>query len=219
VINNQTSPYTQLLQYARKVTRHSDEAEDLLQIVLLAAVEAGRTDLTCTDNRRWLFGALRKRSAFDARSAVRRQKREASSVLTEEPSEESQAENQVSTGEFVNTLPPSLRTAALLALAGHTKAEVAWLLRISDAALRQRIAQIKRRWRQFDGRHVSGLPSLKGELAFGQIRQALLKMSRHNSVILASHDPDGHLFVVSSQNAPSRQHKEVPKIKEELKNV
>ena len=219
MINNQPPPYTQLLQYARKVTRHSDEAEDLLQVILLSAVEAGRTDLSCTDNRRWLFGALRKRAAFDARSAVRRQKREASSILTEEPSEEPQAENQISTTDFVNTLPPSLRTAALLALAGHTKAEVAWLLRISDAALRQRIAQIKRRWRQFDGRHVSGLPSLKGELAFGQIRQALLKMSRHNSVILASHDPDGHLFVVSSQNAHSRQHKEVPTIKEELKNV
>jgi len=217
--NNQPPPYTQLLQYARKVTRHCDEAEDLLQVILLAAVEAGRTDLSCTDNRRWLFGALRKRAAFNARSAVRRQKREASSILPEESVEEPQAENQVSTADFVNTLPPSLRTAALLALAGHTKAEVAWLLRISDAALRQRIAQIKRRWRQFDGRHVSGLPSLKGELAFGQIRQALLKMSRHNSVMLASHDPDGHLFVVSSQNAPLRQHKEVPKIKEELKNV
>lgn len=225
--NSQPPSYTQLLHYAGKVTRHIDEAEDLLQVILLAAVEAGRSDLSCTENRRWLFGALRKRAAFDARSAVRRQKREAASNLVSSFLEESvellpeqpQAESEVSMVDFVQTLPPSLRTAAQLALAGHTKAEVAWLLRISDAALRQRIAQIKRRWRQFDGRHVSGLSNLKGELAFGQIRQALLKMSRHNDVLLASHDPDGHLFVVSSQNSTSRQRKGVPTTKEELDNV
>lgn len=218
---SQNPSYTELLHYARKVARHIDEAEDLLQAILLAAVEAGRTDLSSNENRRWLFGALKKRAAFDARSAMRRQKREATSILTpaEESAEQPQAESQVSPSEFVNTLPPGLRSAALLALAGHTKAEIGWLLRISDTALRQRIAQIKRRWRQFDGRNVSGLSNLKGELAFGQIRQALLRMSRHNSVILASHDPDGHLFVVSSQNGLSRQRKGVPTIKEELNNV
>lgn len=215
MINSQNPSYTQLLQYARKVARRIDEAEDLLQAILLAAVEAGRADLSCTENRRWLIGALRKRAAFDARSAVRRQKREASAILLDEP----QDENEVSTADFVRTLPPSLRTTAHLALAGHTKAEVAWLLRVPDTALRQRIAQIKRRWRQFDGRHVSGLSSLKGELAFGQIRQALLQMFRHDNVMLASHDPDGHLFMVSSQNHLSRQHKGVPIIKEELDHV
>jgi len=218
---NQNPSYTELLLYARKVARHIDEAEDLLQAILLAAVEAGRTDLSCSDNRRWLFGALRKRAAFDARSAVRRQKREASSTLTlpEESTEQSQADNEEPAPEFIQTLPPSLRSTALLALAGHTKAEISWLLRISDTTLRQRITQIKRRWRQFDGKHVTGLSNLKGELAFGQIRQALLKMARSSNVILASHDPDGHLFVVSSQNDLSRQRKGVPTNKEELRNV
>lgn len=218
---NQNPSYTELLHYARKVARHIDEAEDLLQAILLAAVEAGRTDLSCSDNRRWLFGALRKRAAFDARSAVRRQKREASSTLTppEESTEQPQADREEPTSEFIQTLPPSLRSAALLALAGHTKAEITWLLRISDTALRQRIAQIKRRWHQFDGNHVTGLSNLKGELAFGQIRQALLQMARSSDAILASHDPDGHLFVVSSQNDLSRQRKGVPTNKEELRNV
>lgn len=218
---NQNPSYTELLLYARKVARHIDEAEDLLQAILLAAVEAGRTDLSCSDNRRWLFGALRKRAAFDARSAVRRQKREASSTLTppEESTEQPQGDREEPSSEFVQTLPPSLRSAALLALAGHTKAEIAWLLRISDTALRQRIAQIKRRWRQFDGKHVTGLSNLKGELAFGQIRQALLQMARSGNAILASHDPDGHLFVVSSQNDLSRQRKGVPTNKEKLRNV
>lgn len=224
--HNQNPSYTELLFYARKVARHIDEAEDLLQAILLAAVEAGRTDLSCNNNRRWLFGALRKRAAFDARTAVRRQQREASSTLTltEESAEQPQADREEPSSEFIQTLPPSLRSAALLALAGHTKAEIAWLLRISDTALRQRIAQIKRRWRQFDGKHVAGLSNLKGELAFGQIRQALLQMARFSdmrtaSAILASHDPDGHLFVVSSQNNLSRQRKGVPTNKEELRNV
>ena len=223
---NQKPSYTELLLYARKVARHIDEAEDLLQAILLAAVEAGRTDLSCSDNRRWLFGALKKRAAFDARTAVRRQKREATSTLAhpEKSAEQPQANNEEPTSEFVQTLPPSLRCAALLALAGHTKAEIAWLLRISDTALRQRIAQIKRRWRQFDGSALSGLSTLKGELAFGQIRQALLQMTRSGDLIqtraiLASHDPDGHLFVVSSQNDLSRQRKGVPTNKEEIRNV
>ncbi|BFM49003.1 transcriptional regulator [Marinomonas sp. THO17] len=206
---SQTS-YTQLLHYARKVARRFDEAEDLLQVILLAAVEAGRTDLSSSENRRWVFGALKKRAAFEARSAVRRQKREASSLLLLEP----QVDHQVPLADFVATLPPSLRTTAMLALAGHTKAEVAWLLRVSDGTLRQRIIQIKRRWQQFDGRHAFGVSNLKGELAFGQIRQALLHMSRHHEAILASHDPDGHLFMVSSQNRLLRQHKGVPIIKE-----
>lgn len=207
--------YSQLLQYARKVTRHIDEAEDLLQSILLAAIEQGRTDLSCIHNRRWLYGALRKRAAFDARSAVRRQKREASVTLTDEP----QDVNPVSPDGFVDTLPPSLKTTAQLALAGHTKAEIGWLLRVSDAALRQRIAQIKRRWRTYDGRDVSGISTLKGELAFGQIRQALLKMSRPNDAILASHDPDGHLFMVSSQNGRSRQPKGAPTNQKEINDV
>ena len=212
---NKNLSYTQLLCYARKVARRIDEAEDLLQTVLLAAVEAGRADMSCIENRRWLMGALRKRAAFDARSAIRRQRREASAILLDDL----QTGNEVSTADFVHTLPRSLRITALLILAGHTKAEVAWLLRIPDTALRQRIAQIKRRWRHIDGQHVPRLSSLKGALAFGRIRQALLQLSRRDNVILASHDPDGHLFMVTSQNSHSRQHKGVSTIKEELNNV
>jgi len=213
--HNIKQPYTQLLHYARKVARRTDEAEDLLQTVLLAAVEAGRADMSCIENGRWLMGALRKRAAFDARSAVRRQRREASATLLQDL----QTESDGTTADFVRTLPRSLRTTALLTLSGHTKAELAWLLRVPDTALRQRIAQIKRRWRHFDGSYVSGISSLKGELAFGQIREALLQLSRRDKVMLASHDPDGHLFMVSSQNKLLRQHKGESIIKEEFNNV
>lgn len=195
--------YTELLRYAYKVAFHTDEAEDLLQTALLAAIETGRADMSCVDNRRWITGVLRNQSAFTARSAVRRRKREASvAYLGSLP-----PESAVPTTDFINSLPPSLKTTALLALTGHTKAEMAWLLRVSDSALRQRIVQIKRRWQQFDGRHVLELKGLKEGLAFGQIRLALLKAPCRDKVTLASHDPDGHLFMATSQNGLSRQHR------------
>jgi len=186
--------YATLLLYARKVSRCDNDAEDLLQTVLLAALKANRSDVSCSENRRWLFGALRKRALFDARSAVRRRRREVSINSTSLP-----ADNNVLPTNFLDSLPKGLRVMALLVLTGHTKTEISWLLRTSDAALRQRIVQIKKRWRAFDGHHISELQHLTGELAFGQIRKALLKLSRQNDVILASHDPDGHLFVLTKQ--------------------
>ena len=201
-------PYSELLRHARRAARRADEAEDLLQTVLLAAVEAGRTDLGCPENRRWLHGALRKRAAFDARTTVRRRVREthwsASPPL--------QAEVEPAPRTFVATLPPSLRTTALLVLTGHTRHEIAWLQALSEPAFRQRVADSRRRWRIFgsgDGRDMTGLA---GGLSFGRIRQALLPLPKRRETVLASHDPDGHLFVIarssrdrSSQNPPARQ--------------
>lgn len=203
--------YAELLQYASRVAFHSDEAEDLLQTALLAAIETGRADLTCVNNRRWLIGTIRNQSAFYARSAVRRQKREASVAYLDNL----QTDSAVETTAFIQTLPPSLKTTALLALTGHTKAEIAWLLRVSDSALRQRIVQVKRRWRLYDGRHILELKGLKEGLAFGRIRQSLLKAPFRDRAILGSHDPDGHLFMVTSQNGLSRQHRVVSTQKEE----
>lgn len=194
--------YIEFLRHARRVARRADEAEDLLQSVLLAALEAGRTDLSLSDNRRWLVGALRKRALFDARSAIRRRRREASVVVAEHGA----GDGEFHPRRFVDALSPSLRTTALLALTGHTRQEIAWLLRISDATLRQRFTQIKRRWRHFDGGNLTGFPGLDGSLAFGRIRQALLKSIQGQHRVLASHDPDGHLFIIGSQNDRSRQH-------------
>ena len=194
-------PYSKLLRYARQVSRRADEAEDLLQCVLLAAVEAGRADLTCTDNRRWLFGALRKRALFDARSAIRRRRRESSVAVADNSS----SERESLPPHFISSLPPGLRTTVLLALSGHTKAEIAWLLRLSDCALRQRISGIKRRWRGYDGHGFPEISGLSGTLQFGQIRRALHKPVRQSGALLASHDPDGNLFILSSQKRQARQ--------------
>jgi RNA polymerase sigma-70 factor (ECF subfamily) len=193
-------PYVELLRQARCMARRADEAEDLLQTILLAAVEAGRADLSCPDNRRWLRGALRKRAAFDARSAARRRQRE---------TQWSQRDAGEATPpgfprRFVASLPPSLRTTALLALTGHTRQEIVWLQHLPDTAFRQRLADIRRRWLAFGGGDVAGMPGLSGTLEFGRIRQALLAAVHHGQdAILASHDPDGHLFVIGGLTKPT----------------
>lgn len=104
---------------------------------------------------------------------------------------------------FVERLPPKLRTTALLVLTGHSKREILWLLRTSEPALRQRIADIRRRWRAEGGGSLDGVPGLSGPLDFGTIRRALLPPARSPGVVLASHDPDGHLFVVSTSQKPA----------------
>ncbi|GAA2834609.1 RNA polymerase sigma-70 factor (ECF subfamily) [Aminobacter aminovorans] len=192
-------PYAELLRKARRATRRADEAEDLLQTVLVAAVAAGRADLSKIENRRWLEGALRRRAAFDARSAVRRRKREAPFAV----GSCEQTPHETVPVQFVANLPPSLRTTTLLALTGHTRQEIAWLQRLADPTLRQRIAEIRKRWLAFGGGPVKEIPGLTGTLAFGSIRRALLAMTRQPGTLLASHDPDGHLFVIGTSRNPS----------------
>ncbi len=196
-------PYSDFLQYARRMTKRADEAEDLLQNALLAAIEAGRNDMTCVKNRRWLIGTIRKRALFEARSAARQRQRE----TTNTEQNKVVSEKGSLPKHFIGTLSPSLRTTALLAITGHTRAEISWLLRISDCALRQRIAGIKRHWLNYDKHNYLETQGLLGPLLFGQIRQSLIKPVRNNNGFLASHDPDGNLFILSSQNLMVRQHK------------
>jgi len=196
------SIFSQLWRAAQRAAHRRSEAEDLFQTVWLAAVEAGRGDLSCAANRRWFVGALRRRALFDARTAVRRRTREQHAALTDAHTDQS-AERPV---WFVERLPPKLRTTALLVLTGHSKREILWLLRMNEPALRQRIADIRRRWRAEGGGSLDGVSGLSGPLNFGIIRRALLPPARGAGIVLASHDPDGHLFVVStSQMAGARQ--------------
>jgi DNA-directed RNA polymerase specialized sigma24 family protein len=188
------SIFSQLLREAQRAARGRPEAEDLFQTVWLAAVEAGREDLSCAANRRWFVGALRRRALFDARTAVRRRRREQRAALMDAHTGQG-AEVPV---WFVERLPPKLRTTALLVLTGHSKREILWLLRMNEPALRQRIADIRRRWRAEGGGSLDGVSGLSGPLNFGVIRRALLPSARSPGVVLASHDPDGHLFVAST---------------------
>lgn len=193
--------YSELLRYARRVSKRPDEAEDILQSVLLAAVRHDRADLDDERNTRWLMGAIRNHAMFVARSAARRRKREMLFVRTENGQAEDTDFARLCAG-----LPPALVTTARLIGSGHSKQEILWLLRIPDTAFRQRVAEIKRRLRaaRLSADNVSG-PA--GSLSFGVIRRHLLVPLRLRGAFLASHDPDGHGFFLSptSQIARARQ--------------
>lgn len=191
--------YLLLLGQARRRVRHLPEAEDLLQDALLIALEAQRGDLTRTENRRWLAGVIRNRGLLDARSAARRRRREAEFHATAPEIVLSDAACPAP----VLDLPPALRTTALLALTGHTRPEIGWLLQLSDTALRKRISEIRRRWKE--GGAGPGMAALRGDLPFGLMRRALLGRVRDQRPALGSHDPDGNLFVVSSRIPMRRQ--------------
>lgn len=196
------SIFSQLLREAQRAARSRPEAEDLFQAVWLAAIEARRADLSCAANRRWFVGALRRRALFDARTAVRRRSREQYAAAMDAHAGQ---HAEVPTW-FVERLPPKLRTTALLVLTGHSKREILWLLRMNEPALRQRIADIRRRWRAEGSGSLDGVSGLRGSLNFGTIRRALLPPVRSPGAVLASHDPDGHLFVASTSRKPgSRQ--------------
>lgn len=191
--------FRQLFREAERAARGRAEAEDLFQTVWLAAIEAGRGDLSSPANRRWFVGALRKRAMFDARTAIRRRAREERAALRHV--------HTIQTVEipawFLERLPPKLRTTAMLVLTGHNKSEILWLLRIKEPAFRQRVADIRRRWRAEGGGSLDGLSVLDGPLNFGVIRRALLPAVRRRSVVLGGHDPDGHLFVVGTSQIPA----------------
>jgi RNA polymerase sigma-70 factor (ECF subfamily) len=195
---------------ARRLARRPEEADDLLQSALLAALESGRTDLASPETHRWLSGVIRNHAAFDARTSARRRRRDSAWGEDVFPrTERGGGGSPRLRGETVGpaaTLPnlsPSLRLTALLAFSGHTRQEIGWLLNLSDTALRQRISQLKR---ALDNAPAPDAAPT-GPLAFGRIRRALLGPARRENAFLASHDPDGHPFVVSGSHfhAPRQQ--------------
>ena len=198
-----TKTYLELLRQARTQSRRADEACDLLQTALLIAVEARREDMSDSDNRRWLAGVLKNQARQEARSAIRRNNRETAFERLRHTPEATTCD--CDTRGFVATLPPGLRTTALLALTGHTRAEIGWLLGLPDTALRKRISDIRRRWRAGgpDPLPIAGGP--RGALPFGLIRKTLTGPVRRSGIHFATHDPDGNLLAVSSQNGRSRQ--------------
>ena len=191
------STYRQLQSLAVRASRSAD-ADDLLHDALIAALAIGREDMSNPDNRRWLYGTIRNRARMATRSGSRRLRRDASWSLHQ--SGDPGAGEALDAGAIA-ALPASLKAVAALALSGHNRAEIAWLLRLEDVTLRQRITQLRRRLVAAGLAPPTGLPGLNLNLAYGQIREALLPLLRHRGGRFASHDPDGHLFVVkSSQN-------------------
>ena len=99
-----------------------------------------------------------------------------------------------------------MHTLAALVLTGHNRREIAYLLRLPDTALRQRVVSLRRLLAARGLAAPEEMVGLNLDLAYGRMRIALRQaLSRHGG-IFASHDPDGHIFVVRrSQNQPARQ--------------
>ena len=180
-----------------------DEADDLVQDVLLAALEQRRA---CDDPRfpAWASGVLRRRALFLARTAGRRRRREADYAAESAPSP---SRERKLPRQFVESLPPSLQTVALLANAGLGRAEISSLLRISDTALRQRISGLRRAWKRAGA--TPELPEIVPRLAPpGGARRRALKTSlgKLPGGRLAVVDPDGHpiFFSGTAHNPPAR---------------
>jgi DNA-directed RNA polymerase specialized sigma24 family protein len=199
------SHYAKLCAIARRESRDADAAEDMVQEAMLAAVLAGRTDFDHPDNARWLVGTVRNRARMAARSAIRRRQRDGHWVAAATPSEPIETDGE--TSKLLATLPRALRVLAALILSGHNRREIAYLLKLSDPALRQRVVALKRRVVAAGLALPADLPGLSLDLAYGRIRDALLPQLLRDGGMFASHDPDGHLFVIRrSQNPDPRQH-------------
>ncbi|MAN75442.1 MAG: transcriptional regulator [Henriciella sp.] len=184
---------------ARRHAGRRDEADDLVQAACLAAVEAGRTDFTSPETQAWLRGVLRNKARMTSRGALRQRARE-----TRWANERGDGAGSEGAGPDLTALPRSLRVTALLSLNGATRAEIGWLLGLSDAALRQRISQLKR---AIDRAPDVDL-TLQGALPFGVMRRTMLERFGKRDGFLASHDPDGHFFVLAcSQKDGARQHR------------
>ncbi|TXH68400.1 MAG: sigma-70 family RNA polymerase sigma factor [Lysobacteraceae bacterium] len=166
--------YRRLRAQARRHARRAQEVDDLVQEVLLIALEQGRERL---EDDAWLAGVLRHRAAMQARSAVRRRRRETMAAMDvagmgpaleehalEEHAVEEQAveEHAVSDATIagpavvvasdiapvvamlMTRLPKAARRVAVLALHGMNPEEIRWVLGISDAAFRQRLSSIRK---------------------------------------------------------------------------
>jgi RNA polymerase sigma-70 factor (ECF subfamily) len=191
---------------ARRASRVPHEADDLLQDALLEAVRAGRGDLSQADHRRWLFGTLAKLGAMLARTAQRRHVREAAWAADGAGARPAPPDplgwwgNDADVRAWLDALPPSLLAVAQLALSGHERREIAWLLGIGDVALRQRIAALRRRLPDQASAALAAGSASPAALALplGLIRRALLPVVVARQAA-GAHDPDGHLLVLSGR--------------------
>src|SRR5688572_17606574 len=166
--------YRDLLRLAR---RHAlaGEAEDIVQDTLVAAVGA---DLDPSDPSAlpWLRGTVRRRAAFIARTAARRRRREHSWAWFQPATADIGAETPFP--RPLLALPAAQRSVLALALSGHHRREIAHALGIQDAALRQRIAALRRSLRSLgvempEGRMLAGHPDR------GKLRASFLQLIGH----------------------------------------
>ena len=192
-----------LKKIAARHSRVAHEAEDLVQDILLAAIETGRD---CGDPRflPWACGAIRNRARFAARSAARRRQRE--HVHAADGSREPLPTLRFS-DTFVAVLPRSQRIVALLINLGMGRREIGYLLGLTDVALRQRVKELKRAFAGFGAAEtwVTGDP-ISGSPPDGPARRALkADLPKSGSRRFAIRDPDGlPLFFANAAHISGR---------------
>ena len=189
--------YRQLYAQARRLARSAEDAEDLVQDTLLAALVAGR------DDPAWLCGVLRNQAALAARAAVRRRRREALHAGPHEPVTAIESTRTDPT-PLLAQLPPAARRLAVLLLHGLDGEEIRWILGIAATAFRQRLTRIRKALAELSPALQEELRTLAGrhdrpgllELETGLVRRAL-KAALGAGAGLGTHDPDGHLVIVN----------------------
>lgn len=193
--------YRRLRTEARRHARRAQDADDLVQDALLIALEQG-SEHPSRDDPAWLIGVIRHRAAMDARTAIRRRRREAA-VAEDQATAAHPAELPPSPAALLARLPPSARRVAVLALHGLGAEEIRWILGIADTAFRQRLTTIRKaigalppsqRAEAIALAYVRD-PARSVDLQFGLVRRAL-KAALRGDPGLGTHDADGHLIVV-----------------------
>ncbi|MEM8588681.1 MAG: sigma factor [Pseudomonadota bacterium] len=180
--------------YARRLAPATGDAEDLVQEALIEAIRAGYRDFADFKTLRWLRGVVRNKARHHARTRARAMARDQTWYVqqSDRPTRNLDAHALVLSSD----MSPSLRLLALLALSGHSRAEIAYLLGITDAALRQRVRALKKALAQIGAPGLEEFVGLRGDLNYGQIRRHARSYLAAQRGDLATHDPDGHVFIV-----------------------
>lgn len=181
------STLASLRRWASKHSRVAHEIDDLVQDVLLSAVVNGMR-ITDPGFLAWAKGAIRNHARFVARTAARRRTRE----TAWEAVDRAPAPQPCFSPTFIAILPPAQRIVALLVNLGMGRDEIAHLLGLSEAALRQRLSGLRRALGAFgdEATAFGGLPPLvRGD---GLARRALKRvLAFPASRAFGIRDPDG----------------------------
>jgi len=189
--------------YARRLAPCVGDADDLVQEALIEAIRTGNRDFADFKTLRWLRGVIRNKARHHARTRARAMARDKSWYVqqSDQPVRNVDAQALVLSSD----MPPSLRLLALLALSGHSRIEIAYLLGITDAALRQRIRALRKALAQRGAPGFEEFVGLRGDLNYGQIRRHARSYLAAQRGDLATHDPDGHVFIVRRSQKPARR--------------
>lgn len=211
--------YDDLLEIARRYTRVSHEAHDLLQDALIVSIEENRYDFSIDANRSWIRGVIRNLASQVARTSVRRKQREngySNSNLerTTDPEMDSDHHEESAGHRFLHALSPAARSVAVLILHGLNRKEIGTVLSLSDTALRQRLTSIRKALAPLSPEIRQDIIAMAyasrearktahADLPMGLIRKTLMKRLAQERAqgyaSIGTHDPSGHLIVISEK--------------------